>query len=110
MRKHSVVLSCLTATILVAACCALPLAAADTVSRIQVVSLSGASNQSALEQVVLSTIGTKVGQELSLPQLSKDVTALIKTPGIENAQTRVDTLEDGTRVRVFRSSGEEIKA
>ena len=101
MRKHSVVLSCLTATILVAACCALPLAAADTVSRIQVVALSGASNQSALEQVVLSTIGTKVGQELSLPQLSKDVTALIKTPGIENAQTRVDTLEDGTRQVVF---------
>ena len=101
MRKHSVVLSCLTATILVAVCCALPLTAADTVSRIQVVSLSGAASQAALEQVVLSTIGTKVGQELNLPQLSKDVAALIKTPGIENAQTRVDTLEDGTRQVVF---------
>ena len=94
-------LSRLTAIALLVGCLALQLAAADIVSSIRVVSLSGAANQNALEQVVLSTIGTKVGQELSLPQLSKDVAALIKTTGIENAQTRVDTMPDGTRQVVF---------
>lgn len=89
------------AALILFAALSLPLFAGDIVSRIQVVSLSGQSNQAALEQVVFSTIGTKVGQELSLPQLSKDVAALVKTTGIENAQTRVDSLEDGTRQVVF---------
>lgn len=101
MHTHHRAFSRLTVTLLVGACFAVSLAAADLVSRIQVISLSGEANQAALEQVVFSTIGTKAGQELSLPQLSKDVTALIKTPGIQNAQTRVDTLEDGTRQVVF---------
>ncbi|MBQ4481546.1 MAG: outer membrane protein assembly factor BamA [Victivallales bacterium] len=98
-RPHSILRSLAAFIVLAALSC--PLFAGDIVSRIQVVSLRGQSNQAALEQVVFSTIGTKVGQELSLPQLSKDVAALVKTAGIENAQTRVDTLEDGTRQVVF---------
>ena len=101
MSKHHPALARLTAALILAAFCSLPLAAADTVSRIQVVLLKGVANQSALEQVVHSTIGTKVGQELSLPQLSKDVAALIKTTGIENVQTRVDKQADGSCQVVF---------
>ncbi|MBR6470696.1 MAG: outer membrane protein assembly factor BamA [Victivallales bacterium] len=78
-----------------------PTFAGDIVSNIQVISLNGQSTQTALEQVVFSTISTKVGQELSLPQLSKDVAALVKTAGIENAMTRVDSLPDGTRQVLF---------
>lgn len=67
MHTHHRAFSRLTVTLLVGACFAVSLAAADLVSRIQVISLSGEANQAALEQVVFSTIGTKAGQELSLP-------------------------------------------
>ncbi len=89
------ILSKLLALIAILGVC-LSLAAADVVTRIKVVDVNGGANQSSLEQLVSSTIGTKVGQLLILPQLSKDIAALIKTPGVENAQTKVDTLEDGT--------------
>ncbi len=69
---------------------------AEMVTRIEVVDLTGASNQEALEQVVYATIGTKVGEDLSLPRLSQDVSALLKVRGVDDVQTKVGEREDGS--------------
>ena len=74
---------------------------AEIVSKINIIDMGGTAIQASLEQVVYKAIGTKVGQELSLPQLSQDVEALAKTRGIDDVQTKVDTLEDGTAQVTF---------
>ncbi len=74
----------------------LGLQAAERVTRIQVVDLSGTANQEALEQLVYATIGSKVGEPLSMPQLSQDVAALLKLRGIDDVQTKISDREDGS--------------
>ncbi len=70
--------------------------AAETVGRIRVVDLTGNSNQADLEQLVNATVSTRVGGELTPVRLSDDLKALLKAPGISDAQTKVDRLDDGT--------------
>ena len=41
------------------------LSASDLITRIRVVDTTGTANQEALEQIVYSAIGTKVGENLS---------------------------------------------
>ena len=77
------------------------LSASDLITRIRVVDTTGTANQEALEQIVYSAIGTKVGENLSLPQLSKDVSALVKTRGIDDVQTKVAEQDDGTLMVTF---------
>ncbi len=75
---------------------ALPLCASNLITHIKVVDLGGTSNQEALEQVVYSAIGTRVGDEFSPAQLSKDIQTLVKTRGIDDVQTKVNSLADDT--------------
>ncbi|MCQ2403324.1 MAG: outer membrane protein assembly factor BamA [Lentisphaeria bacterium] len=77
---------------------------AEVVGRINIVDLGGTANQDSLEQVVSKAIGTKVGQELSLTQLSQDVENLAKTRGIDDVQTKVSQQDDGTVLVSFMVS------
>ncbi|MCQ2396804.1 MAG: outer membrane protein assembly factor BamA [Lentisphaeria bacterium] len=88
MKKTALVLAIALST-------ALSLFGANIVRRIQVIDLSGTANQDALEQIVHKAIATRVGEEFSPSQLSKDVAALVKTKGIDDVQTKTVELENG---------------
>lgn len=92
---------------LAAAAILLPLAllvnshASDLLTRIRVADAKGDGNREALEQLVYSTIGTRVGQEISISQLSEDLKALNALPGVDSARFELEKLADGTRQITF---------
>ena len=71
-------------------------AAAEIVSSIGVIDTKNNSRQENLEALLVSTIGTRVGEEVSLPQLSKDLAALAKLAGVSEVNYRIENQADGT--------------